>query len=73
MPGYEPFLLCDFHVHTQWSDGTLTVRADDLQAYLDGVRRVLHDLGMLGEAPPALHRPVRVRLTIIRLRRSANT
>jgi predicted metal-dependent phosphoesterase TrpH len=26
MPGYEPFLLCDFHVHTQWSDGKLTVR-----------------------------------------------
>ena len=26
MPGYEPFLLCDFHVHTQWSDGRLTVR-----------------------------------------------
>ena len=26
MPGYEPFLLCDFHVHTQWSDGTLTLR-----------------------------------------------
>ena len=26
MPGYEPFLLCDFHVHTQWSDGQLTVR-----------------------------------------------
>ena len=25
MPGYEPFLLCDFHVHTQWSDGRLTV------------------------------------------------
>lgn len=23
MPGYEPFLLCDFHVHTQWSDGAL--------------------------------------------------
>jgi predicted metal-dependent phosphoesterase TrpH len=21
MPGYEPFLLCDFHVHTTWSDG----------------------------------------------------
>ena len=21
MPGYEPFLLCDFHVHTRWSDG----------------------------------------------------
>ena len=27
MPGYEPFLLCDFHVHTQWSDGKLTRRA----------------------------------------------
>ena len=26
MPGYEPFLLCDFHVHTQWSDGRLGVR-----------------------------------------------
>jgi predicted metal-dependent phosphoesterase TrpH len=26
MPGYEPFLLCDFHVHTQWSDGRLALR-----------------------------------------------
>jgi 3',5'-nucleoside bisphosphate phosphatase len=26
MPGYEPFLLCDFHVHTRWSDGTLSIR-----------------------------------------------
>jgi predicted metal-dependent phosphoesterase TrpH len=26
MPGYEPFLLCDFHVHTRWSDGRLAVR-----------------------------------------------
>jgi hypothetical protein len=25
MPGYEPFLLCDFHVHTTWSDGRLSV------------------------------------------------
>jgi 3',5'-nucleoside bisphosphate phosphatase len=25
MPGYEPFLLCDFHVHTQWSDGKMSV------------------------------------------------
>ena len=24
MPGYEPFLLCDFHVHTHWSDGRLS-------------------------------------------------
>jgi len=26
MPGYEPFLLCDFHVHTRWSDGMLPLR-----------------------------------------------
>ena len=26
MPGYEPFLLCDFHVHTNWSDGRLPLR-----------------------------------------------
>ena len=26
MPGYEPFLLCDFHVHTRWSDGNLSLR-----------------------------------------------
>jgi predicted metal-dependent phosphoesterase TrpH len=26
MPGYEPFLLCDFHIHTQWSDGRLSLR-----------------------------------------------
>jgi hypothetical protein len=26
MPGYDPFLLCDFHVHTRWSDGGLTIR-----------------------------------------------
>ena len=26
MPGYEPFLLCDFHVHTSWSDGRLSIR-----------------------------------------------
>jgi predicted metal-dependent phosphoesterase TrpH len=25
VPGYEPFLLCDFHVHTQWSDGRLSL------------------------------------------------
>jgi predicted metal-dependent phosphoesterase TrpH len=26
VPGLEPFLLCDFHVHTRWSDGRLTLR-----------------------------------------------
>jgi predicted metal-dependent phosphoesterase TrpH len=26
MPGYEPYLLCDFHVHTRWSDGRLPLR-----------------------------------------------
>jgi predicted metal-dependent phosphoesterase TrpH len=26
VPGYEPFLLCDFHLHTTWSDGRLSVR-----------------------------------------------
>jgi predicted metal-dependent phosphoesterase TrpH len=25
MPGFEPFLLCDFHVHTRWSDGRLSI------------------------------------------------
>jgi predicted deacylase len=43
------------------SRGGLTVRADDLSAYVDGVRRVLHALGMLAHAPAALHRPVSVR------------
>lgn len=26
MPGYGPYLLCDFHVHTTWSDGRLSIR-----------------------------------------------
>jgi len=26
MPGFDPFLLCDFHIHTRWSDGTLSIR-----------------------------------------------
>jgi len=26
LPGYEPYLLCDFHVHTRWSDGRLPLR-----------------------------------------------
>jgi predicted metal-dependent phosphoesterase TrpH len=26
VPGYEPYLLCDFHVHTRWSDGRLPLR-----------------------------------------------
>ena len=32
MPGYEPFLLCDFHVHTAWSDGRLSLR-DTIDLY----------------------------------------
>jgi len=32
VPGYEPFLLCDFHVHTQWSDGRLSLR-DTIDLY----------------------------------------
>jgi predicted metal-dependent phosphoesterase TrpH len=26
VPGYEPFLLCDFHGHTNWGDGRLSLR-----------------------------------------------
>jgi hypothetical protein len=26
VPGYEPYLLCDFHIHTTWSDGRLSPR-----------------------------------------------
>lgn len=26
MPGFEPYLLCDLHIHTRWSDGTLSIR-----------------------------------------------
>ncbi len=32
MPGFEPFLLCDFHIHTTWSDGRLSVR-DTIDLY----------------------------------------
>jgi hypothetical protein len=32
VPGYEPFLLCDFHVHTTWSDGRLSLR-DTIDLY----------------------------------------
>ena len=32
MPGYEPFLLCDFHVHTTWSDGRLSL-GDTIDLY----------------------------------------
>ena len=40
MPGYEPFLLCDFHVHTQWSDGRLSIR-EVVHAIALDQRRVL--------------------------------
>ena len=40
MPGYEPFLLCDFHVHTRWSDGRLTLARGGRSLRIDGqVRR----------------------------------
>jgi predicted deacylase len=41
--------------------GGLSIRAEDLDMYLNGVRRVLHVLGMLEGAPAATCRPVRVR------------
>ena len=31
MPGYEPFLLCDFHIHTRWSDGQLGVAEEEIK------------------------------------------
>ena len=40
--------------------GGLSIRAGELQGYIDGVRRVLHLLGMLADAPPRSHVPVRV-------------
>jgi predicted deacylase len=41
--------------------GGLSIRADELQGYVDGVRRVLHLLGMIADAPPSAYPPVRVR------------
>jgi predicted deacylase len=41
--------------------GGLTIRADELQGYVDGVRRAIHLLGMVTDAPPPSHRPVLVR------------
>jgi predicted deacylase len=40
--------------------GGLSIRADELTGYIDGVLRVLHLLGMLADAPPKSHEPVRV-------------
>ena len=62
MPGYEPFLLCDFHVHTRWSDGRLSVReVIDLYGktgHVDGsaiTDHILMKRDLLGA-----HRPARV-------------
>ncbi len=41
--------------------GGLSIRAGELQGYIDGVRRVIHLLGMLADAPPRSHEPARVR------------
>lgn len=40
--------------------GGLSVRADELQGYVDGVGRVLRSMGMVDDAAPAVHRPIRV-------------
>ncbi len=42
------------------SHGGRSIRVSDLQGYLDGVRRVLHVLGMLVESPPPSNTPVHV-------------
>ena len=41
--------------------GGRSIRADELRGYIDGVRRLVHLLGMLADAPPRSHDPVRVR------------
>ena len=41
--------------------GGLSIRAGDLQGYIDGVCRVLHLVGMLADAPPPSNKPVHVR------------
>jgi predicted deacylase len=40
--------------------GGLSIRAHELRGYVDGVRRVLHLLGMVTDAPPVSHVPTRV-------------
>ncbi len=40
--------------------GGLSVRADELQGYVDGVCRLLRSMGMVDDAAPAVHRPIRV-------------
>lgn len=41
--------------------GGLSIRADELRSYVDGVWRVLHLLDMVADARTARHRPVHVR------------
>lgn len=41
--------------------GGRSIRRADFQGYLDGVRRVLHDLNMLTDAPPATYQTANVR------------
>ena len=42
------------------SQGGRSVRQSDLQGYLDGVRRVLHELGMLSNAPAPTWKSIQV-------------
>lgn len=41
--------------------GGRSIRRTDFQGYLDGVRRVLHDLNMVKDAPPATYQTTNVR------------
>lgn len=59
-PGRSLSAAAEFRIPAIYVEGQggLSIRADELQGYVDGVRRVLHLLGMVADAPPAPHAPV---------------